>query len=416
MLRRLHRWVAVPAAIFLISISFTGVVLQLQKLTGEDEKETLSKQPPSYQIDSSLESLGSKLAVAQANTKAKIGPAMLNSVELHLKNKPTFIFHALSGNEKKKITVNADTGFVEKIEKDEESFIMRLHSGEIFGDPGVVLNALWGLAWLFLTITGLIIYWQMRKKGRQGFGKVFWVLLILFLIAKPAMAGSPFLTDDPGFAPKGWEIKFESIYEHDRGQDILTAPVVDLNYTLVEHFKLNLTLAEKTLYPDEGDSRSGVADTDFKFKWRFLDEKPGEWWPAISMAPNVTFPTADKKKGLGDELWRFRLPLQFAKTFGKIYTYAEVGHQFVFDKETSDQFLYGYAIQYQLTDKLNIGAEINGNIPYDMSRTYTMIGNIGTSYTFNEHWQLQTSVGRTLREESNGGPKLLWQVFVQWNF
>ena len=136
----------------------------------------------------------------------------------------------------------------------------------------------------------------------------------------------------------------------------------------------------------------------------------------MSMAPNVTFPTADKSRGLGDGLWRFRIPFQCGKTFGKLYTYVEAGYQIVFDQQTSDLFLYGYALQYQLTDKLMIGAEVAGNVPYDDSANYTMLANIGASYAFNKHWQLQASLGRTLREESRGGPKLLTQVFVQWNF
>ena len=323
------------------------------------------------------------------------------------------VFH-IKGKEDRKITV--EDGSVKKIENDEESWIMRLHSGEIFGDAGVVLNILWGGALIFLTITGLFIYWKMRRGSGKGLKKIFWVLFVMILLPKPAMAGSPFLTDDPGFAPKGWEIKYEAIYENDIGKDILTAPVVDINYTIVEHFKLNLTVAQKTIFHDKSDSHSNFADTDFKFKWRFLDEQQGEWWPAISMAPNVTFPTADKKYGLGDELWRTRIPFQLAKTFDKFYTYTEIGHQFVYGKETSDQFLYGYALQYQLTKKLNVGAEVNGNLSYEDSRNYSLLGNIGACYALNEHWQLQGSIGRTLRDEHLGGARILTQVFVQWNF
>ncbi len=416
MLRRLHRWVGVIAALFMITVASTGIILQLQHLKGEEEKESLSKKPSSFKLDSSLDKVQSKLALAQASARAKIGPASLDRIELELKgDKPRFVFHT-SGDPKRKIILDADSGAVEKIEEDEESWVVRLHSGELFGKMGVAVGAFWGFVWLFLAVTGLVMYWQMRKGQKKGWRRIFWIFLFLVFWPKPSMAGSPFLTDDPGFAPKGWEIKFESIDEHDRGQDILTAPVVDLNYTIVEHFKLNLTLAEKTIHTDGGEAHSGMADTDFKFKWRFLDEQQGAWWPALSMAPDVTFPTADKKNGLGDELWRFRIPIQMGKTFGKIYTYAELGHQFVFDKDTSDQFLYGYTIQYQLCDKLNVGTEINGNIPYDVTSTYTLIGNTGFSYAFDEHWQLQSTVGRSLRDESAGGAKFLWQVFLQWNF
>ena len=420
-LRKSHRWIGIGAAIFLMSVATTGIILQVQKLLGEEKQEekVQDKSISNYTLDHSFNEFWSKLKVVQDDIKIKIGSARIDKIELELKSEnPTFVLH-IAGNKKKKIFANANSGKIEKIEDDEESFILRLHSGEIFGDAGVVLGIFWGSALLFLTLTGLFIYWKMGRgiKEKRGWKKVFWVFVgIIILNAHSAWAGSPFLTDDPGFAPKGWEIKYETVYENDIGKDVLTAPIVDINYTIVEHFKLNLTIAEKTLFSDKEDFHSGMADTDLKFKWRFIDEIPNGWLPAISMAPDVTFPTADKKYGLGDEIWRFRIPFQFGKTFGKIYTYAEIGHQFVFDKASSDQFIYGYAIQYQLTSKLNVGAEINGNVPYEDSQNYTQIGNIGFSYAFNNHWQVQTSIGRTLRDEHLGGARILLQFFIQSNF
>ena len=419
-LRKSHRWIGIGAAIFLLSVSITGVILQIQRLSDEKEheEETQPKKTSSYNLDSNLNEFLSRLPAIQKGIKAKIGQVQLDKVELKLEDEePSWVVYT-KGLDPKKITADAD-GHIEKIEDGKESFILRLHSGEVFGDAGVVLGIFWGLALVFLTVTGFIIYWKMGRgvKEKRGWKKVFWAFAAIILLnSHSAWAGSPFLTDDPGFAPKGWEIKYEAIYENDVGKDVLTAPVVDINYTIVEHFKLNLTLAEKTSFVDKEKPHSGIADTDFKFKWRFVDEKSDSWLPAMSTAPDITFPTADKKYGLGDELWRFRIPFQFGKTFGRFYTYTEIGHQFVFDKATSDQFLYGYAIQYQLTNKLNIGVEINGNVPYEDSRNYTQIGNIGLSYVFNDHWQIQASIGRTLRDEHLGGPRVLSQVFIQSNF
>jgi hypothetical protein len=237
----------------------------------------------------------------------------------------------------------------------------------------------------------------------------------VMLLPRPALAGSPFLTDDPGFAPKGWEIKFESAYEHDKGQDVLTAPIIDLNYTIVEHFKLNLTLAGKGIFPDDGRDDYGIADTDFKFKWRFIDEKAGEWWPAVSMAPDIGIPTASKSRGLGSGNYGFRMPFQFGKTFDKLYVYMETGYQWVFDKDQSDSVIYAVAAQYQFTDKWNFGVEIYNTIPIDSGSDYTSLINFGAIYQFDEHWQLQGTIGRTLRDTERGGPEVLIQVFLQWN-
>jgi uncharacterized iron-regulated membrane protein len=49
-----------------------------------------------------------------------------------------------------------------------------LHSGEAFGDWGLVFGTAWGLALVTLLVTGLVIYLAMRKPGQKGPGRLFW--------------------------------------------------------------------------------------------------------------------------------------------------------------------------------------------------------------------------------------------------
>lgn len=134
---------------------------------------------------------------------------------------------------------------------------------------------------------------------------------------------------------------------------------------------------------------------------------------ALSVAPNITFPTGDKGRGLGDGQYKFRLPVQVGKTFGKFYAYGELGYQWSLSGGGDNQLVYGAALQYQLTDKLNVGAELNGSSILSIIDDYNLIANVGASYALDEHWQLQGSVGTSLTDTS---PDILLQVFVQWNF
>ncbi len=152
---------------------------------------------------------------------------------------------------------------------------------------------------------------------------------------------------------------------------------MDLNYTIVPNFKLNLTLAEKTIFSKDKESHTGLADTDFKFKYRFLDEKPGTWIPALSMAPNITFPTASESRGIGDGVWRARLPFQIGKTFDKLYVYGELGYQWALSDGGDDQFIYGVAAQYQLTDHWNVGVELNGSNVFGVVGDYSGVVQVG---------------------------------------
>jgi len=52
--------------------------------------------------------------------------------------------------------------------------IKRIHSGEAFGDGGLVVAMLWGLALAVLTATGIVIYLRMRRKNATGWKRIFW--------------------------------------------------------------------------------------------------------------------------------------------------------------------------------------------------------------------------------------------------
>ena len=231
-------------------------------------------------------------------------------------------------------------------------------------------------------------------------------------------AGTPFITDDPGFVGKGqWEIKFETLYERhrDAAPDVITAPL-DINYSVIDHLKLNLTLNERTIITPRGTTYSGAGDIDFKFKYRFLDEDEKTWKPALSIAPDVTIPSGDDKRGLGNGYYGFRVPVQFGKTIGKYSVFAETGYQFQFDRKASDTILYGAGFQYQFTEKFSAGIELNGFRPFKQPDKHQLLSNLGLTYVISKRFQVQGSVGRSLRNDSVGGPKVLGQLFFQFNF
>jgi uncharacterized iron-regulated membrane protein len=56
----------------------------------------------------------------------------------------------------------------------DKPLLYRLHSGEAFGDGGLVVAMLWGLTLVILTVTGLIIYLKLRRPGATGLKRLFW--------------------------------------------------------------------------------------------------------------------------------------------------------------------------------------------------------------------------------------------------
>ena len=178
-MRKFHRWVSLPAAVFLLSVAVTGVILQFQQFFGEDEaqREQLATMTSAYSLDTPATNVAEMIDRARTTARSKFGDAKLDAVEVQLKgDHPTVALHVV-GDSPRKLVVNGLTGAVESDELDErESFILRLHTGEVFGDGGVVLGMVWGTALVALTVTGAVLYWRMyRARARvKGWRQVFW--------------------------------------------------------------------------------------------------------------------------------------------------------------------------------------------------------------------------------------------------
>ena len=93
---------------------------------------------------------------------------MVGTARASDRDKPT-------GGEDRKLVLDARTGLLLSDETyADKPFLYRLHSGEAFGDGGLVVAMLWGLTLIVLTTTGLIIYLKLYRPGAKGLKKVFW--------------------------------------------------------------------------------------------------------------------------------------------------------------------------------------------------------------------------------------------------
>jgi uncharacterized iron-regulated membrane protein len=115
-------------------------------------------------------------AIASAATRAPGAP--VDRVVVDFKADPPTVIISLgkpTGGEDKKLVFNAATGeYIREESYEDKPFLTRLHSGEAFGDWGLLLGTTWGVALLVLLATGLVIYLAMRKPGQKGWRRLFW--------------------------------------------------------------------------------------------------------------------------------------------------------------------------------------------------------------------------------------------------
>jgi uncharacterized iron-regulated membrane protein len=183
--RKWHRWIAFPASIFLLWAAATGVVVAFTEFFGEEEalrertRDLVSpvtvQSPPAAWQEPFARALQ---AVAQQSAGAPV-----DKVEMQFKgDRPTVtVFTGKpAGGEDRKFVVDARTGAIVSAESyADKPLLYRLHSGEAFGDGGLVVSMLWGLALFLVTLSGLVMYlriWRVRRLHHPATGlrRVFW--------------------------------------------------------------------------------------------------------------------------------------------------------------------------------------------------------------------------------------------------
>ena len=179
--RKWHRWIAFPSAIFLLFAATTGFLVAFTEFFGEEERlrEATRDLVSPVTIGSPATSLSDPIARAVASAAAISAGAPIDRVELRLKGPDptvTIFTGKPTGGEDRKLVFASATGTLIKNESyADKPFLYRLHSGEAFGDGGLVVAMFWAVALAFLACTGFWIYLTMRgKRERTGLHRAFW--------------------------------------------------------------------------------------------------------------------------------------------------------------------------------------------------------------------------------------------------
>lgn len=179
--RQWHRWIGFPAAVFLLFVAITGVIIAFTEFFGEEEAlREATRNVVSPVTVASPSAVWADPIVRAVEGAARVAPgAPIDKIETQFKgDHPTVtIFTGKpTGGEDRKLVFDAQTGALVRNEAyADKPFLNRLHSGEAFGDGGLVVAMFWGIALALLAASGLVIYFTMRgKRELRGIKRVFW--------------------------------------------------------------------------------------------------------------------------------------------------------------------------------------------------------------------------------------------------
>ena len=233
------------------------------------------------------------------------------------------------------------------------------------------------------------------------------------LLAATALAGPPFLTDDPEPVEyQHWETYLFATGEHTGGAYLINGPAVEVNYGAWPDLQLSFTVPMTTVGGDGTPAASGLGDTLLGVKYRFWQETNG--WPQIAVYPQVTVPTGDASRSLGNGRPWYQLPLWLQKSWGPWTTYGGGGAVLNSVPGTRDYPFGGWLVQRDLGRHLMLGGELYAqgqDLDRDRDRGFVAF-NFGGACKLNEHFSLPFSAGRSL----TGDLHTFWYCGVNWNW
>ncbi len=223
-------------------------------------------------------------------------------------------------------------------------------------------------------------------------------IIFLALASQSALAGPPFMTDDP--APvdyKSSEFYVFSTYDKTRDGKEMALPAFEYNYGAFPETQLHIVVPFVRSEPDGASSEYGIGDVEVGVKYRFIQET--ETSPQIGIFPMAELATGDSKKGLGNGKTWWRLPVWIQKSWGDWTSYGGAGYVI---NRAAGQKSYpfgGWLLQKDLNEKLTLGGEIFGRAKDTEDGKSTTLLNFGGFYKFTPDFNLLFSAGHSVGGE-----------------
>jgi hypothetical protein len=227
----------------------------------------------------------------------------------------------------------------------------------------------------------------------------------------PALAGPPYMTDDP--EPTDYQ-HFE-IYAFTNGMatqsDASGEAGLDINYGGAPNLQLTATIPAAYDASAGGPLVGGLGNIELAAKYRFLTQQ--NFGLDVAVFPRVFLPSA--ASNVGDQHASFLLPLWLQKDWGEWSAFGGGGCELNRGGNSQNFCEAGLVVTRQVTKALQVGLEIFHQTPDTQGGlTMTSLG-VGTRYDINDNLHLLGYVGRGI-ENADVTDRLNWYTSVLFTF
>lgn len=246
------------------------------------------------------------------------------------------------------------------------------------------------------------------------YGACRFITCATLITSAPALAGPPFLTDDPEpveYQHHEFYIASQQVKTQDGRSG--TLPLFEFNYGAAPDLQLHIIAPYVFGNPVDGPRQRGLGDVELGAKYRFMQESEDR--PMMGIFPIVITHTGDTDKGVGNGATQVFLPAWLQKKWDGWQSYGGGGYWINHAADAKNHWFFGWQLQKAISEHLTLGGEIYHSTEQVSGEGSSTGFNLGGAYNFDEHNHLLFSAGRGLtnvdmtnKSSSYVGYQLTW--------
>lgn len=236
-----------------------------------------------------------------------------------------------------------------------------------------------------------------------------WLAIAGLVLSLPALAGPPYITDDPEPTATGhYEIYFFGAGASARdGRDGSTG--IDFNFGAANDLQLTATLPINWIAPKDGGDAAGLGNIELAAKYRFLHQ--GDAGVDVAFFPRVFLPAGSS--AVGENHASLLLPVWLQRTSGAWTVFGGGGCEINRGGDSRDFCMLGAALTFQATERLQIGSEVYHQTADTRGGHASTNFDVGATYDINSHWHLLASAGPGLQNRTTTD-HTVWYAALLW--
>lgn len=226
-------------------------------------------------------------------------------------------------------------------------------------------------------------------------------LATLVLTTLSALAGVPFVTDDPDTSDKGhYEINLAVQATRNSISTSGVFPSLEVNYGVLDNLEAHIAVPIAFDRVSAGNTSSAVGDVEVGVKYRFIDADNYGWRPAVAFAPAIALRTGDAGHGLGSRRTHGSLPVWLSEELER-WTIFGGGYNINPGTDNRNFWFAGLGATYEVSPEVIVGAEIFRTTAGTVDGTNGTGFNVGAIFNLSDKHQLLFSVGRNIENAAS---------------